>query len=181
MWPSKNINKNQCCLITCNPFWFILTIVKFLRAACATKSCVYQLEGKIMNSVASQSYSNQSMDQFSSEEAQGAHSSKPIDLVHLSRQTFGSKELENEVLGLFVSHSQQCLRRLKTAETNKEWQDILHTIKGSARAIGAWKTANIAENYEQKVGQLSSEEKTNALNDVQDEIKTTVSYIEGLI
>lgn len=134
-----------------------------------------------MNSVASQNYSNQSIDQFNGEEEQRPHSSKPIDLVHLSRQTFGSKELENEVLGLFVSHSQQCLGRLKTAESNKEWQDILHTIKGSARAIGAWKTASLAENYEQRIEQLSADEKTTALNEVQREIKTTVSYIEGLI
>jgi HPt (histidine-containing phosphotransfer) domain-containing protein len=134
-----------------------------------------------MNSVASQSYSNESTDQFRDEEELRPHSSKPIDLVHLSRQTFGSKELENEVLGLFVSHSQQCLGRLKTAETNKEWRDILHTIKGSARAIGAWKTANLAEDYEQKIEQLSADEKITALNDMQCEIKTTVSYIEGLI
>ncbi|GAA6212943.1 hypothetical protein NBRC116602_26840 [Hyphomicrobiales bacterium 4NK60-0047b] len=134
-----------------------------------------------MNSVASQSFPNESMDQYTGEEEHGPHSSKPIDLVHLSRQTFGSKELENEVLGLFVSHSQQCLGRLKTAETNKEWRDILHTIKGSARAIGAWKTANVAENYEQKIEQLSADEKANAYGDMQNEIKTTVSYIEGLI
>lgn len=134
-----------------------------------------------MNSVASQSFSNDTIDQFDNEERQVPHSSKPIDLVHLSRQTFGSKELENEVLGLFVSHSRQCLERLKSAETSKEWQDVLHTIKGSARAIGAWKTANVAESYEQKGDELSKSEKTTAFTDIQSEIKTTVSYIEGLI
>ncbi len=134
-----------------------------------------------MNSVATQAIQGHSFDTHSEENEPHPYPSKPIDLVHLSRQTFGSKELENEVLGLFVSHSRQCLSRLSTAETNKEWRDILHTIKGSARAIGAWKTADLAEMYEQRSEELSNEEKTEALNGLKQEVESTIAYIEGLI
>lgn len=139
------------------------------------------LKGNIMNSVASQAISDQPLDHHSEGNEHPSYPSKPIDLVHLSRQTFGSKELENEVLGLFVSHSRQCLNRLKTAETNQEWRDILHTIKGSARAIGAWKTADLAEVFEQKSEQLTDAEKIAAVKDMSAEVESTISYIQGLI
>lgn len=127
-----------------------------------------------MSSVASQH-----IDQCDQEEQ--FCSKKPVDLVHLSRQTFGSKELENEVLGLFVSHSKQCIDRLRVATTDKEWTDILHTIKGSARAIGAWNTGNLAEQYEQKVKHLTKNEKAEVLVEMQKDIEQTVDFISGLI
>ena len=40
-----------------------------------------------------------------------------MDLVHLSRITFGDRALEREVLGLFLRQSVIQLDRLKTART----------------------------------------------------------------
>ncbi len=37
----------------------------------------------------------------------------PIDLDHLAAQTFGSAELEREVLRLFLTQSRDCVARLK--------------------------------------------------------------------
>ena len=106
---------------------------------------------------------------------------KPVDLVHLSKQTFGSKDLETEVLGLFLSHSMQCLERLKAAQTDKDWADAAHSIKGSARAIGAWVIGERAEIYERQAasGQLS--DKTAACEEIESLVDETNRYITGLI
>lgn len=106
---------------------------------------------------------------------------KPVDLVHLSKQTFGSKELENEVLGLFRNHSQVCLKRMKEAKSNKDWADAAHSIKGSARAIGAWEIGERAEYYERQAeaGELS--DKNSACEDIGNLVEETNSYISTLI
>ena len=66
-------------------------------------------------------------------------SSRPVDLVHLSRYTLGERELEREVLELFCSQSLIYIERLREARSDKDWKDAAHTLKGSASAIGAWR------------------------------------------
>ncbi len=72
----------------------------------------------------------------------------PVDLVHLARQTLGDRELEREVLGLFVNQSTLYLRRLEKAKSVKERKNAAHTILGSARGLGAWQVAREAEKFE---------------------------------
>ena len=57
----------------------------------------------------------------------------PIDLGHLSEQTFGNADLETEVLRLFLKQSRDCLDRLETAPD----PGTAHRLVGSARGIGA--------------------------------------------
>lgn len=66
----------------------------------------------------------------------------PIDLEHLQRMTLGDSLLEREVLAMFVSQSDRLMRRLKTRPT--EAGALAHTLKGSARAIGATRVAACA-------------------------------------
>ena len=69
-----------------------------------------------------------------------ADGESPIDLVHLSRQTFGDHDLERELLGLFDAQAAQFAKRLRSpaAQGDADWRIALaHTIKGSARAVGA--------------------------------------------
>lgn len=76
----------------------------------------------------------------------------PIDLVHLSRQTFGDHDLERELLGLFDAQAAQFAKRLRSpaAQGDADWRIALaHTVKGSARAIGAFELGRAAEAYEQ--------------------------------
>ena len=49
-------------------------------------------------------------------------SSRPVDLVHLSRYTLGERELEREVLELFCSQSLIYIERLQTARSDKDWK-----------------------------------------------------------
>ncbi len=68
----------------------------------------------------------------------------PIDLKHLGRYTLGDVSLEREVLELFAGQVPVTIAALKAASTAKEWQTAAHTLKGSARAVGAWRLADLA-------------------------------------
>jgi HPt (histidine-containing phosphotransfer) domain-containing protein len=83
--------------------------------------------------------------------------SRPVDLAHLSRQTFGDQELEREVLALFERQSRVMIERLRNATNAKSWADAAHTLKGSALGIGAFGVARAAEKVEcDQVDHLSS-------------------------
>ena len=75
-------------------------------------------------------------------------SAAPIDLGHLSRYTLGDQALEQEVLQLFAAEVPVILGRLQCADTDSAWREAAHTIKGSARAVGAWTVARLAEEAE---------------------------------
>jgi len=66
----------------------------------------------------------------------------PIDLDHLRRMTLGDAELEREVLAMFARQARHLAASLATnpPETNA----LVHTLKGSARAIGAGRVAGAA-------------------------------------
>jgi len=70
----------------------------------------------------------------------------PIDFEHLKRMTLGDAGLEQEVLAMFSAQSAKLLDTLATlpAETGA----LAHTLKGSARAIGAFAVAEAAARLE---------------------------------
>jgi HPt (histidine-containing phosphotransfer) domain-containing protein len=72
---------------------------------------------------------------------------KPIDLVHLQRMTLGDRSLEREVLQLFCRQADMLVARMRTA-TPAVTAASAHTLKGSARGIGAWRVAAAAEAVE---------------------------------
>jgi HPt (histidine-containing phosphotransfer) domain-containing protein len=72
----------------------------------------------------------------------------PIDFAHLGRFTLGNRALELEVLDLFSSQAPQILARLQAADTLRAWVEATHTLKGSARAVGAHTVARLAEHAE---------------------------------
>lgn len=82
---------------------------------------------------------------------------RPIDLVHLTRQTLGNRSLEKEILALFVRQSRQIIERLRRSVCPRERGDLAHTLKGSARAVGAWRVAHVAEAVEAAGTDLTAE------------------------
>ncbi|MBV6657117.1 MAG: Hpt domain-containing protein [Devosiaceae bacterium] len=64
-----------------------------------------------------------------------------IDLVHLSRQTFGDPSLEREVLVLFADQARSIAAALSCAVDPQERARLCHLIKGSARGVGAFDVA----------------------------------------
>lgn len=77
---------------------------------------------------------------------------QPLDLEHLRRYTLGNRGLELEILGLFVDQLPTTIGALKSATTDEEWGMAAHTLKGSARAVGAKPLAALAEDAERLVG-----------------------------
>ena len=75
----------------------------------------------------------------------------PIDSAHLDRMTLGDASLEREVLAMFSGQAVGLIDRLATLSLETKSQDALalaHTLKGSARAIGAFRVADAAEGLE---------------------------------
>lgn len=70
----------------------------------------------------------------------------PIDLDHLSRMTLGDAGLEREVLAMFAAQSAKLIDAL--AALPAEAAALAHTLKGSARAIGALAVAEAAGGLE---------------------------------
>jgi HPt (histidine-containing phosphotransfer) domain-containing protein len=75
----------------------------------------------------------------------------PIDLQHLARMTLGDAALERQVLGMFASQSVNLIENL--AALPAEAGALAHTLKGSARAVGAFRVAECAEALEAAIRQ----------------------------
>src|ERR1700709_291073 len=70
----------------------------------------------------------------------------PIDFAHLKRMTLGDAGLEQEVLAMFAAQSASLVGRLATMPADAP--ALAHTLKGSARAIGAFAVADAAARLE---------------------------------
>jgi len=108
-------------------------------------------------------------------------SMRPVDLVHLARYTMGNRLLEREVLELFLTQSKLYLTRLSEAGDAKAWRDAAHTIKGSARGIGAWQVACCAEEAESLNEAALKNERQGAIDALEINIKETNGYIRSLL
>lgn len=73
---------------------------------------------------------------------------KAVDYEHLRNQAAGNIDVMREVLGLFDTHCEQVLAELENAQDAKAWKQWTHTLKGSARGIGAFAVAEAAAEAE---------------------------------
>jgi len=77
------------------------------------------------------------------------HAKPPvIDEEHLARMTLGDAALEREVLNIFVRQMALTMKRLAGAAPGVV-AAVAHTLKGSARGLGVWRVAEMAERVEQ--------------------------------
>ena len=94
-----------------------------------------------------------------------------IDENHLGRMTLGDRRLEREVLELFVRQTTVMLNRIVGAEPPLA-AAAAHTLKGSARGIGAWRVARAAELLEHAAGGDGGEDgSADALDEAITELK----------
>ena len=75
----------------------------------------------------------------------------PIDFEHLKRMTLGDDGLEREVLAMFSAQAASLVGTL--ASLPSDAGALAHTLKGSARAIGAFAVADAASLVETAVQQ----------------------------
>jgi HPt (histidine-containing phosphotransfer) domain-containing protein len=112
----------------------------------------------------------------------------PIDWAHLARFTLDDKALEYEVLGLFAMDAPRYLAKLYAATDGRDWVEAAHTLKGSARAVGAWAVAECAEAAEKlpqvkrgaPVDFAGNRGLTEILERLASAVRGTVAYIESL-
>ena len=74
---------------------------------------------------------------------------RPVDYQHLEAQAAGDVAVMREVLNLFVAHTEQIIAELERTDDAKTWKQWAHTLKGSARGIGAFAVAEAAAVAEQ--------------------------------
>lgn len=107
----------------------------------------------------------------------GQPGAAPIDRAHLARYTLGSATLEREILGLFLAQLPLSIEQLQFAATDREWQIAAHTIKGSARAVGAWHIARLAEDAERTSGVTDEAVRERVLADLESAGEAVEGYI----
>jgi HPt (histidine-containing phosphotransfer) domain-containing protein len=100
----------------------------------------------------------------------------PIDIAHLKRMTLGNASLEREVLAMFAAQSVRLIDAL--AGLPSDAAALTHTLKGSARAIGAFQVAEAAEGLEAAVG---GGEPSAALTALQQAVTRARAVIDAML
>ena len=100
----------------------------------------------------------------------------PIDFEHLKRMTLGDAGLEREVLAMFSVQSARLVDAL--AAMPSDAAALAHTLKGSARAIGAFAVAEAAARLEAAIG--SGSNPSCSLAELGDAVSSARAAIEAL-
>ena len=100
---------------------------------------------------------------------------RPVDLVFLSRQTGGDRALEEEVLSLFAKQAAVLGDELRGKCTKASRKRNAHTLKGAARAIGAFGLAECASRIETDPGNQAP------VRALLREVETVRDYIASLL
>lgn len=74
---------------------------------------------------------------------------RPIDMMHLSRQTMGDRGLEQEVLLLFMQQATLVRDQIGRATVDERLR-LAHGLKGSARGVGAFVLADCLQELERR-------------------------------
>jgi HPt (histidine-containing phosphotransfer) domain-containing protein len=114
----------------------------------------------------------------------------PIDIDHLRKMTLGDAGLEREVLAMFAAQSVSLITGLaaKNAAKNPaknpdanpaDATALAHMLKGSARAIGAFRVAEAAESLETRL--RNGQDSSRALAEVDDAVAEARAAIDDLL
>lgn len=106
-------------------------------------------------------------------------STDPIDFEHLRRYTFGDQALEKEILGLFLTQLPETMALLKAATSERDWKIAAHTLKGSSRAVGAARLADIAQMAESLAASPDQAAKDDALLQLEAAAAEARTFIEN--
>lgn len=76
-----------------------------------------------------------------------------IDFDHLNRYVDGDVALTREIFGLFVHQTEMWGRGLDPSADDEVWESVVHSLKGSAKAVGAVKLGDLCEAAEDLTGE----------------------------
>lgn len=71
-----------------------------------------------------------------------------VDYAHLRTQAAEDTDVMQEVLQLFLLQTEQIIDTLETTADPRTWREMTHTLKGSARGVGAFAVADAAARAE---------------------------------
>lgn len=100
---------------------------------------------------------------------------RPIDLVHLARQTGGDRVLEAEVLQLFVKQAARIANQVEKDLDSMQRKSAAHTLQGAARAVGAFEVAQCATALEEQPSERA------CVKALVTQINSTCDYISSLL
>src|SRR6185437_13512970 len=101
----------------------------------------------------------------------------PIDIDHLRRMTLGDAALEREVLTMFSAQASRLAEAL--AAMPADAPVLAHTLKGSARAIGAFAVADAAAHIETLI--KSGGDTAEALSELDDAVAQARADIDAVL
>ena len=101
----------------------------------------------------------------------------PIDIEHLQRMTLGDASLEREVLAMFSAQAVSLIATLVALPADAG--ALAHTLKGSARAIGAFGVADAAETLEAAI--LRGGDPTEALAELHEAIARARMAVDAIL
>ena len=101
----------------------------------------------------------------------------PIDTEHLQRMTLGDASLEREVLAMFSGQAMRLMRELAAPSSDR--RALVHMLKGSARAIGAFRVAEAAEFLEVVLQQ--GDDPSAALGELTDAVAGARTAIDEIL
>ncbi|TAK48866.1 MAG: Hpt domain-containing protein [Xanthobacteraceae bacterium] len=106
-----------------------------------------------------------------------AYPDGPLDGEHLSRMTLGQRDLEHEVLGLFLNQMDRVMDLLSGLGADSAV--LAHTLKGAALSIGAFGVAEAARGFEAAVRQGGATVKASALTALRESVGAARAAIEA--
>jgi HPt (histidine-containing phosphotransfer) domain-containing protein len=101
----------------------------------------------------------------------------PLDLSYLRSMTLGDARLEREVLELFKAQTRDLVAQLAPRPSNSA--ELAHTLKGSARAIGAFEVGEAAYALESGLDQPATFKA--AFKQLQSCVNDTFEAIDALL
>jgi HPt (histidine-containing phosphotransfer) domain-containing protein len=109
----------------------------------------------------------------------------PIDNAHLDRMTLGDIALEHEVLAMFSAQAVGLIGRLAVLSSDgrssegrsSESLALTHALKGSARAIGAFRVGDAAEALEAAL--RNGDDSSEAMAGLKDSVAEARSAIDA--
>jgi HPt (histidine-containing phosphotransfer) domain-containing protein len=101
----------------------------------------------------------------------------PIDIEHLQRMTLGDADLEREVLAMFAAQAVRLAEALASLPVDAGV--LAHTLKGSARAIGAVGVAEAAARLETLI--KNGGDKSEALAELSDAVALARSAVDAIL
>ena len=105
---------------------------------------------------------------------------QPVDLAHLGKYTLGSRALDLEILGLFLAQAPETIGRLQEAAAHEQWRRAAHTLKGSARGVGAWRLGDLAYAAETATDWDAAGRRQAIVRDIERELADVAAFVGRL-